>query len=196
MVFCLDNLNNRALFLDRDGVINVNHGYVYRPEHFDFIDGIFDLCRAAHAQSYRLVVITNQAGIARGFYSEQQFLELTQWMCDQFIMQGAPITKVYFSPFHPTEGIGIYKKDDLSRKPHPGMILQAQLELNLDLDRSILIGDKASDIQAGITAGVGCNLLFSKDEPAELYSIDDKRITAVTDALPLLNSKIQQREAL
>jgi D-glycero-D-manno-heptose 1,7-bisphosphate phosphatase len=189
-------LKDRALFLDRDGVININHGYVHRAENFDFIDGIFDLGRAAHALSYRLVVITNQAGIARGFYSEQQFLELTQWMCNQFIMQGAPIAKVYFSPFHPTEGIGKYKKDDFSRKPHPGMILQAQSELNLDLDCSILIGDKASDIQAGITAGVGCNILFSKDEPAELYNVDYKRITTVIDALPLLNSKMLQREVL
>ena len=184
-----------ALFLDRDGVINVNHGYVHRPENFDFIDGVFDLGRAAHAQNYRLVVITNQAGIARGFYSEQQFHELTQWMCDQFLLQGAPIAKVYYSPFHPTEGVGKYKKDDLSRKPHPGMILQAQRELNLDLERSILIGDKASDIQAGISAGVGCNLLFANDEPAELHNVDYKRITSPADALPLLNSIMSQREA-
>lgn len=189
-------MKDRALFLDRDGVINVNYGYVHRPENFDFIDGIFDLGRAAHAQSYQLVVITNQAGIGRGFYSEQQFLELTQWMCDEFIMQEATISKVYFSPFHPTEGIGKYKKDDLSRKPHPGMILQAQRELNLDLEHSILIGDKASDIQAGISAGVGCNLLFSNDEPAELYNVDYKRITSLADALPLFKIIMPQREAL
>lgn len=188
-------MKDRALFLDRDGVINVNHGYVHRPENFDFIDGVFDLGRAAHAQNYRLVVITNQAGIARGFYSEQQFHELTQWMCDQFLLQGAPIAKVYYSPFHPTEGFGKYKKDDLSRKPHPGMILQAQRELNLDLERSILIGDKASDIKAGISAGVGCNLLFANDEPAELQNVDYKRITSPADALPLLNSIMSQREA-
>ena len=188
-------MKERAFFLNRDGVINVNHGYVHRPEKFDFIDGVFDLGRAAIAQNYRLVVITNQAGIGRGFYSEHQFLELTQWMCDQFLLQGAPIAKVYYSPFHPTEGIGKYKKDDLSRKPHPGMILQAQRELNLDLERSILIGDKASDIEADISAGVGCNLLFANDEPAELYSVDCKRITSLADALPLLNSKMPHREA-
>ena len=187
-------MKERAFFLNRDGVINVNHGYVHRPEKFDFIDGVFDLGRAAHAQNYRLVVITNQAGIGRGFYSEQQFLELTQWMCDQFIIQSAPIAEVYFSPFHPTEGFGKYKKDDLSRKPRPGMILQAQRELNLDLERSILIGDKASDIEAGISAGVGCNLLFANDEPAELRNVDYKRITSLADALPLLNSIMSKRE--
>lgn len=185
-------LLDRALFLDRDGVINVNHGYVHKSDEFDFIDGIFDFCRAAHAQHYQLVVITNQAGIARGFYSEQQFLELTQWMCEQFILQGVPIAKVYFSPFHPTEGLGKYKKDDLSRKPHPGMILQAQRELNLDLEHSILIGDKVGDIQAGMTAGVGCNLLLAEADPAELHNCDYRRIASLFDALPFLNSKRPQ----
>ena len=188
-------LKDRALFLDRDGVININHGYVNRREDFNFIEDIFDVARAAATQRFQLVVITNQAGIARGFYSEQQFHELTQWMCDQFLLQDAPIAKVYYSPFHPTEGIGKYKKDDLSRKPHPGMILQAQRELNLDLERSILIGDKASDIQAGISAGVGCNLLFANDEPAELQNVHYKRITSLADALPLLNSIMSQRKA-
>lgn len=187
-------MQDRALILDRDGVININHGYVNRREDFNFIEGIFDVARAATTQHFQLVVITNQAGIARGFYSEQQFHELTQWMCDQFLLQGAPIAKVYYSPFHPTEGIGKYKKDDLSRKPHPGMILQAQRELNLDLERSILIGDKASDIQAGISARVGCNLLFANEEPAELHNVDYKRITSLSDTLPLLKSVMTQRE--
>ena len=181
-------LKNRALFLDRDGVINVNHGYVYRPENFDFVDGIFDVARAALVKHYKLVVITNQAGIARGFYSEQQFHELTKWMCDQFVKQGIQIAKVYFSPFHPTDGIGEYKKDDPSRKPHPGMILQAQRELNLDLGRSVLIGDKLGDIQAGVSAGVGCNILFAQDSSLELNNIMHKRITKLADVLPVLSA--------
>lgn len=176
----------RALLLDRDGVINVNHGYVHQPHNFEFIDGIFDLARAAHARQYKLVVVTNQAGIARGFYSQQQFNDLTKWMCEQFANQGAHITRVYCSPYHPTEGIGEYKKDDISRKPHPGMILQAQKELNLDLANSLLIGDKASDIQAGIAAGVGCNILFSQADSAELYDMAYQRISFLREALPFL----------
>ena len=186
-------MRNHALLLDRDGVINVNHGYVHHPENFELIDGIFEVARAAHANGYKLLVITNQAGIARGYYSEKQFHQLTAWMCNEFLNEGAPIEKVYFSPFHPTEGLGKYKKDDVSRKPRPGMILQAQREMNLDLGNSILIGDKASDIQAGIAAGVRTNLLFSKDPPPELSGLPYQAIAALRDALPFIYSSCQQR---
>ena len=184
----------RALLLDRDGVINVNHGYVHSPENFEFIEGIFDLAKEAHAQQYKLVVITNQAGIARGFYSEQQFHELSSWMCKQFVSQGLPIARVYFSPFHPTEGLGVYKRDDDSRKPRPGMILQAKHELNLDLENSILIGDKASDIQAGIAAGVGCNILFSKENFVELSCPSYQRISFLREAISFLKCRQAQVE--
>lgn len=181
-------MEKSALFLDRDGVINVNYGYVHRSADFKFIDGIFDVVRAARAQNFKIIVITNQAGIARGFYSEEQFHELTDWMRARFAEQDAPIDKVYFSPYHPTEGQGKYKKDDVSRKPHPGMLLQAERELNLDLASSVLIGDKPSDIQAGIAAGVGCNILFEPIEPPELAGVAYKRISSLLDALPLMAS--------
>ena len=183
----------RALFLDRDGVINVNHGYVHSIENFDFIDGIFDLVRTAHANNLKIVVITNQAGIGRGFYSEQQFHQLTSWMCKEFMNQGAPIDKVYFSPFHPTEGLGKYKKDDFSRKPNPGMILQAQQELGLDLENSILIGDKGSDIQAGIAAGLGMNILFAQERVAEMGLVKHHQIRCLVDALPLINRHVRSQ---
>lgn len=186
-------MQQRAVLLDRDGVINFDHGYVHRHENFDFIDGIFELARVANYSGYKLVVITNQAGIARGYYTEQQFHQLTAWMCNEFLNAGAPIEKVYFSPFHPTQGLGEYKKDDISRKPRPGMILQAQQELGLDLKNSILIGDKASDIQAGITAGVGTNLLFSKYPPPELNGLPYQAIATLRESLPFMNSSHQQR---
>lgn len=153
----LDSLSwqQRAVLLDRDGLINVNHGYVHHPENFEFIDGIFKVARAAQVSGYKIIFITNQTGIARGYYSEQQLQLLIAWECNEFLNAGVSIDKVYFSPFHPTEGFGEYKKDDFSRKPNPGMVMQAQQELNLDLSNSIFIGDTASDIQAGIAAGVG-----------------------------------------
>ena len=179
--------HSRALLLDRDGVINHNHGYVHNIDNFDFIDGIFDLVRTAHAYNLKVVVITNQSGIGRGFYSEEQFLQLTSWMCKQFINAGAPIDKVYFSPFHPTEGLGKYKKDDFSRKPNPGMIIQAQKELGLDLGSSILIGDKATDIGAGMAAGLGLNILFTQEILPEIVSQKCHVITSLREAFPLIN---------
>ena len=190
----LDSLSGqqRAVFLDRDGVININHGYVHHTDNFEFIDGIFEVARAAHTFGYKLIVITNQSGIGRGYYSEQQFRQLTAWMCNEFLNEGAPIEKVYFSPFHPTAGFGAYKKDDVSRKPRPGMINQAQREMNLNLGNSILIGDKVSDIQAGTAAGVGLNILFGQKQPLELKSLSYQAIATLREALPFFNSSRQQ----
>ncbi len=150
----------RAIFLDRDGVININHGYVYQQENFDFVDGIFDLVKEANNQNYLVIVITNQAGIARGYYSENDFGLITDWMIDKFSAKGCNIDSVYFSPYHPTHGIGNYLKDDISRKPNPGMILDAAKDFNINLNKSLLIGDKITDIQAGISAGIKKNILF------------------------------------
>lgn len=180
-----------ALFLDRDGVINHNHGYVHKRENFDFIEGIFDVARYAYAQNYKLVVITNQAGIARGYYTEEQFHQLTDWMCQQFSAAGAPIERVYFSPYHPTAGLGQYLKDDASRKPQPGMILQAQKDLSIDLSRSVLIGDKVSDIQAGTAANVGTNLLFAAKRPHGLGGINYELIATLREAIPYFQRGVQ-----
>jgi len=153
-------MNQKALFLDRDGVINVDHGYVYKFEDFQFVDGIFQLCRQAIASGYLIFVITNQAGIGRGYYSMADFDCLTKWMCEEFVTQDILISKVYYSPFHSTHGLGKYKKDDESRKPRPGMIHQAVKEFGIDLSESVLVGDKYSDIQAGRNAGVRTNILY------------------------------------
>lgn len=150
-----------ALFLDRDGVINIDHAYVCKPENFQFVEGIFELCRTAKQLGFLLCVVTNQAGIGRGFYSEDDFLSLTEWMCQAFSAEGVIIDKVYFCPTHPEHGIGDYKIASPFRKPGPGMLLQAAKELDIDLARSVLIGDKTSDIQAGIAAGLSCNLFYS-----------------------------------
>lgn len=149
-----------ALFLDRDGVINVDHGYVYAPEEFHFIEGIFDLVVAANRAGYLVVVVTNQAGIGRGYYSEAQFHDLTHWMKCRFSEHGAQIDGVYFCPYHAEHGIGEYRRESEFRKPAPGMLLQAQSELGIDLEQSILIGDKLSDMAAGRAAGVGTLLHF------------------------------------
>lgn len=153
-------MSRPALFLDRDGVINIDHAYVNRKDNFEFVEGIFDLCRSAKQLGFLICVVTNQAGIGRGYYSEKDFLELTSWMCAVFKEQGCEISKVYFCPAHPEHGIGVYKTDSYFRKPNPGMILQAAKELNIDLTVSVLVGDNETDIHAGIAAGVKYNLLY------------------------------------
>jgi D-glycero-D-manno-heptose 1,7-bisphosphate phosphatase len=161
---------NRALLLDRDGVINEERCYVHSPEAFEFQEGIFDLCRAAQSLGYLLIVVTNQAGIARGYYSEDDFHRLTEWMTRQFAEQGIHLSRVYHCPYHPLHGVGDYKRESLDRKPNPGMLLRAQTDFDLDLRSSVLIGDKMSDIEAGNAAGVGTNVLL-RTEAVETYSL-------------------------
>lgn len=165
----------RALFLDRDGVINVDYGYVHRQDQVHFIDGIFEVCRHAHHMGYYIIVVTNQAGIGRGYYSHKDFEDLMTWMKTIFAEQGCPITQVYWCPYHPTAGVGGYRQDSFDRKPNPGMILTAANQYDLNLKKSILIGDKISDMVAGETAGVRCNLLYQTYFPEITQKIEPDR---------------------
>lgn len=151
-----------ALFLDRDGVINVEKNYVHRIEDFEFVDGIFELCKIAQDMGYAIVVVTNQAGIGRGYYTEDEFRNLTDWMLAQFMERDISIAGVYHCPYHPTEGIGEYRRESYDRKPSPGMLLRAQQDLGLDIENSVLVGDKVSDLQAGRAAGIP-HLFFLSD---------------------------------
>lgn len=159
-----------ALFLDRDGVINVDYGYVHTPENFQFIEGIFDLVSAANRSGYLIVVVTNQAGIGRGYYSEEQFHVLTDWMKKKFIENGCKIDAVYFCPHHPEKGIGIYRQQSNWRKPAPGMILAAKHDLDIDLNKSILVGDSLKDIQAAQAAGIDQVFMFRANEIVTAYA--------------------------
>jgi D-glycero-D-manno-heptose 1,7-bisphosphate phosphatase len=153
-------MENKALFLDRDGVINHDTGYVHSIKDFNFIGGIFNLCKKALLKHYLIIVITNQSGIGRGLYTLNDFNYLTNWMCSEFAQNDILITKVYHSPYHPLYGLGEYKRDHYTRKPHPGMVHMAAKDFGLNLSNSILIGDKYSDIQAGQKAGIKTNILF------------------------------------
>lgn len=156
-------MTRRALFLDKDGVINADHGYVCTPERTDFIEGIFDLCRDATRRGFLNVVVTNQAGIARGYYSEAQFLAYMDWMRDEFRNRHAQLDAIYYCPHHPVHGIGVYRRECGCRKPKPGMILAAARDLDLDLSGSVLLGDAASDIAAGRAGGVGTCVQLDHD---------------------------------
>lgn len=143
-----------ALFLDRDGVINVDKGYVHRPEDCEFIPGVFDLVRRANAVGLKVFVVTNQAGIARGYYDEAQFHAFTAWMLARFANEGAVIDKVFFCPHHPTAGVGSFLRVCTCRKPEPGMLLAARDEFDIDMARSSMVGDTLSDMRAAERAGV------------------------------------------
>ena len=153
----------RALFLDRDGVINVNHGYVHTAALTDWVPGVFELVAEAHARGYLVIVVTNQAGIGRGYYDEAVFLEYTAWMHAQFAARGTPLLATYWCPHHPAEGLGDYRVECDCRKPRPGMLLEAIARFDIDPARSLMIGDKQGDLDAAAAAGVAARLLREQD---------------------------------
>ena len=151
-------MSRPALFLDRDGVVNIEKNYLHKVEDFEFIDDIFALCKKYQTLGYLIVVVTNQSGIARGYYSEEDFSLLTRWMVDVFDRENIHITDVYHCPHHP----------DISgtcscRKPEPGMLLAAAEKYNIDLENSLLVGDSERDITAAHRAGLKETYLFSPD---------------------------------
>jgi D-glycero-D-manno-heptose 1,7-bisphosphate phosphatase len=173
-----------ALFLDRDGVINVDHGYVHCAHKFEFIPGIFELTRFWTNEVRRpIVIVTNQAGIGRGYFDEQAYADLTQWMCARFEAERAAIARVYHCPYHPVQGVG----DHPWRKPNPGMILQAVADLALDPARCAIVGDKISDIEAGAAAGLGLRILLAPDSRAvALGAPPHEAVADLHEALALL----------
>lgn len=156
----------KALFLDRDGVINKEHDYVHKIEAFEFIEGVFEALQNAQAQGYLLIVITNQSGIGRGYYSEDDFFALTEWMVEALDENGVHIDRVYHCPHAPGDGCDC-------RKPATGMIDRAVQDFDIDLAASWLIGDKESDINAAINAGIPNHVLVRSG-----HKIDEAKTAA------------------
>lgn len=128
----------KVVFLDRDGVINVEKNYLYKTEDFQFIDGTFEALKKFISQGYAIVIVTNQAGIGRGFYTEEQYDLLTQYYLNLLEIEDIHVAAVYYCPHHPTHGVGEYLIDCTCRKPHPGMLLKAKESLNIDMSNSLL----------------------------------------------------------
>jgi len=154
----------RALFLDRDGVVNHEVGYLHRTEDVRWVNGIVPLCRSAMELGYKLVVVTNQSGIARGFYSMAQYEELTAWIRSELALKSVTLDAVYCCPYHP-EGIGEYRREHEDRKPGPGMLLRAARELGVDLAQSVMVGDRCSDVGAANAARLRQAFLLRGTEP-------------------------------
>ena len=173
-----------AAFLDRDGVINVDHGYVSSWDHFEFISGVPEALRSLSEVGYKLVVVSNQSGIGRGFYTEADLTRLNEQINDYLKTEvGVRIGGFYHCPHHPTDAQGEFLMQCECRKPAPGMIHQATRDLDIDLGGSLLVGDKDSDIQAGRAAGIGRLFKVSPASESAGLGADVESVTALPDVL-------------
>jgi D-glycero-D-manno-heptose 1,7-bisphosphate phosphatase len=143
-----------ALFLDRDGVINVDRNYVYRVEDFEWVEGARETIKRFNDKGWWVFVITNQSGIARGYYTEEQMQALHDWMAAELATTGAHIDRFYHCPFHEDGTIARYTKDSFDRKPKPGMLIRAMTDFPVIKEGSFMIGDKQADLDAAKGAGV------------------------------------------
>ena len=180
---------NKAIFLDRDGTLNLDHGYVHEIDQFEFIEGSIEALKQLKAMGYLLVLVTNQSGIARGYFSEEAFLQLTEWMDWSLADRGVDLDGIYYCPHHP-EGQGEFRQDCDCRKPKAGMLLQGIKELNIDPKQSIMIGDKIEDLMAGKAAGMGQNILVRTGKPVtpEGEKLADRILHSIAD-LPIYLKK-------
>ena len=161
----------QAVFLDRDGTINVEVEYLQSVDQFRFIPGVPAALKRLQQAGFLLVVVTNQAGIGRGYYDEAALELVHRHMHAELAAAGVAIDACYFCPHHPEKGVGAYLQECGCRKPLPGMLQQAARELQIDLPRSFMVGDKLTDIEAGLSAGCRSLLVltgYGADEAARL----------------------------
>jgi len=174
----------KAAFVDRDGVINVERGYVYRVEDFHLLPGVVDGLRLLRAAGWRLVVVTNQAGIARGLYTEADYQRLTSHMRALLAAEEVSLDGVYHCPHHPDAALRELRCDCECRKPRPGLLLQAAADLGLTLQESVIVGDKESDLQAGRAARLAACVLVESGHAANMRtrSLADHTCAGLTQA--------------
>ncbi|MGD0103007.1 MAG: HAD-IIIA family hydrolase [Rhodopila sp.] len=151
-------LHRRALFLDRDGVLNIDHGYIGSRERFDWMHGALDAIRYATEAGWHVFIVTNQSGVARGLYTEDAVCDLLGWMADEARAAGGTIDDVRFCPFHPEATLDAYRQAHSWRKPLPGMVLDLIRVWELDPGQALLVGDQATDMEAAAAAGVAGRL--------------------------------------
>ena len=169
-------MRRRGLLLDRDGVIIRDHGYVNHPDRVEFMPDIFALLQAARDKGYRLAIITNQAGVAHGYFTEDEYHAFTQHLLAELSARQIEIDLVLASFAHHKAVIDELQRGSYWRKPNPGMILEAAHRLNLDLSRSIMIGDRLTDIGAARAAGVAKKILFPSEVTEPYHDVDAKVI--------------------
>lgn len=179
---------NNAIFLDRDGTINVEKDYLYRIEDFEFLPGVIEALKALQSAGFKLIIITNQSGIARGYYSEEDFQKLNAWMIEELLTHGIEIAAVYYCPHHPDAKIEKYKEDCSCRKPKLGMYEQAIKDFDINLEGSYAIGDKIRD--CSICETTPCQgILIAENENKEVVdAVRDCKYRNVEYAIDLLDA--------
>ena len=166
---------NSAIFFDRDGVLNEEVGYLHEIEKFKWINGAIDAIKFCNEKNFLAVVVTNQSGIARGIYTEDDTKKIHNFMQSELKKNGARIDAFYYCPHHPEGKVSAYKKVCDCRKPEPGLIIRACKDFDIDVTTSILIGDGARDIEAGRRAGISKLILF---EGGNLFDVIKKLFKA------------------
>lgn len=159
-------MSKKVVFLDRDGVINKEVGYLHKIKDFQFINGVFKACMYLQTLDYQLIIVTNQSGIGRGYYEESEFHTVNDWMLQQFNNQGIKILAVFFCPHGPEDGCSC-------RKPKPGMLLTAKEKHDIDMSKSWMIGDKEADVSAANAAGINNTILVKSG-----HDIDEENSNA------------------
>ena len=159
----------KTIFLDRDGVINKEVNYLNKIDDFEFIDGIFDVCLYFQNLGYKIIIVTNQSGIYRGYYTEHDYQKVTQWMLAQFANEDINILDIFHCPHGPDSTCNC-------RKPKPGMFLKAKTKYNIDMKNSWMIGDKEADVIAANAAGIDNTILVRSGHKIDESNSDAKII--------------------
>ncbi len=177
----IDSAGRPAVFLDRDGTINVEKNYLHRIEDFQFIDGAPEAIKELNRAGYLVLVVTNQSGVARGYFSLAEVDALHQHLAQSLADAGAHIDGFYVCPHHPTAGEGEWRRVCSCRKGEPGLLLQAASEHGIDLSRSYMIGDKEADIEAGEKAGCSSLLVLTGYGNKTAQVVSSKRVKKFAD---------------
>ncbi|HDF2329632.1 TPA: D-glycero-beta-D-manno-heptose 1,7-bisphosphate 7-phosphatase [Morganella morganii] len=182
-----------AVFLDRDGTINVDTGYVHKVDDFQFIENAIEAMQAIKQMGYALIIVTNQSGIAHGMFTEDQFMHLTEWMDWSLADRGVDLDGIYYCPHHPEGTVEEFRQVCNCRKPAPGMLLDAQKYLKIDMGNSYMVGDKLDDMLAGRAAEVGTTVLVRTGKPVteDAETAADIVINSIAD-LPALLKPVQK----
>lgn len=164
----------KTIFLDRDGTINVEKNYLHKIEDFEFENRAIEALKILSDLGYQLIVVTNQSGIARGYYGEEDLEKLNNYMMEELKKNGVEITACYFCPHHLEKGVGKYRVECECRKPNPGMLLKGINEYQVDIKNSYMVGDRQSDLEAGIRAGVKPILVKTGYGKNQIPNLDER----------------------